>query len=120
MNKARVARSVKNAASKLKQRANNLEELSTVIANSTGEDVDKRAYVELLKVKHGLNEVMDEVLAETGVKDAPTAVKRPLDPEVVTKVRVAFGSRPDLPPGEEYVREIRKIWAGLLERGRDG
>lgn len=42
------------------------------------------------------------------------------DNELVERVRAAFGSRPDLPPGEEYVREIRKIWAGLLKRGENG
>lgn len=32
----------------------------------------------------------------------------------------AFGSRPDLPPGTEYVRSIKHIWRGLLRsrRGR--
>ena len=39
---------------------------------------------------------------------------------LVERVRAAFGSRPDLPPGEEYVREVRKMWAGLLERGGNG
>lgn len=39
--------------------------------------------------------------------------------ELVARIRAAFGSRPDLPPGEEYVRQIRKIWAGLLDRRKD-
>ncbi|MBI2888179.1 MAG: hypothetical protein HYY02_13375 [Chloroflexi bacterium] len=116
MNKARVARSLKNAASKLKQRANNLEKLSMAVANSSGEDVDKRAYLELLKVKHGLNEVLDEVLTEFGEHETPKEVKRPLDPEVVKRIRAAFGSRPDLPPGEEYVERMKELWAGLLRK----
>ena len=28
----------------------------------------------------------------------------------------AFGKRPDLPPGEEYVRQVRSVWAGLLKK----
>lgn len=27
--------------------------------------------------------------------------------------REAFGKRPDLPPGEEYVRRLRPVWRGL-------
>ncbi len=30
--------------------------------------------------------------------------------------REAFGKRPDLPPGAEYVRQLRPIWRGLLKR----
>jgi hypothetical protein len=32
-------------------------------------------------------------------------------------VDLAIGSRPDLPPGVEYVRRMRGIWRGLLPRG---
>ena len=41
------------------------------------------------------------------------------DEEAEAIAREAFGKRPDLPPGEEYVRQVRKVWAGLLKR-RDG
>ncbi|GEM_PF-4822727 len=37
--------------------------------------------------------------------------------EVMQQIRDAFGSRPDLPPGEEYVRRIRSLWAEIPERG---
>jgi mRNA-degrading endonuclease RelE of RelBE toxin-antitoxin system len=33
--------------------------------------------------------------------------------------REAFGKRPDLPPGEEYVRRLRPVWRGL-HRKRHG
>jgi hypothetical protein len=39
--------------------------------------------------------------------------------EALAIAREAFGKRPDLPPGEEYVRSLRPIWKGLLKR-RDG
>jgi len=39
--------------------------------------------------------------------------------EALAIVRESFGKRPDLPPGDEYVRLIRPIWAGLLRR-QDG
>ena len=41
------------------------------------------------------------------------------DEEADAIAREAFGKRPDLPPGEEYVRQVRKVWAGLLKK-RDG
>jgi len=28
----------------------------------------------------------------------------------------AFGKRPDLPRGEDYVRQLRPIWRGLLKK----
>lgn len=28
----------------------------------------------------------------------------------------AFGKRPDLPPGKEYLRQVRSVWAGLLKK----
>ena len=31
----------------------------------------------------------------------------------------SFGAMPDLPPGDEYVRHVRPIWAGL-SRDADG
>jgi hypothetical protein len=31
-------------------------------------------------------------------------------------VDLGIGSRPDLPPGSEYVRSLRHIWRGLLAR----
>jgi hypothetical protein len=33
--------------------------------------------------------------------------------------REAFGKRPDLPPGSEYVRRLKPIWRGLL-KARNG
>lgn len=32
-------------------------------------------------------------------------------------VEAGIGSRPDLPPGTEYVRRLRKVWRGLKPRG---
>jgi hypothetical protein len=33
-------------------------------------------------------------------------------------IREGIGSRPDLPPGKEYVRRVRPIWGGLIrDRG---
>src|SRR3990170_1228958 len=29
---------------------------------------------------------------------------------------LAFGKRPDLPRGEDYVRQLRPIWRGLLKK----
>ena len=31
-------------------------------------------------------------------------------------VRAGMGGRPDLPPGDEYVRKVSKIWRGFLPR----
>jgi len=36
--------------------------------------------------------------------------------EALAIVRESFGKRPDLPPGDEYVRLVRPVWAGLLRR----
>lgn len=35
---------------------------------------------------------------------------------IVERVRAAFGSRPDLPPGEVYVEQMKELWAGLLKK----
>jgi len=32
----------------------------------------------------------------------------------------AFGKRPDLPRGEDYVRQLRPVWRGLLKKTRVG
>ena len=39
--------------------------------------------------------------------------------EALAIVRESFGKRPDLPPGDEYVRLIRPIWAGLVQERND-
>ena len=36
--------------------------------------------------------------------------------EAIAIVLDSFGSMPYLPPGDEYVRRVRPIWAGLLNR----
>jgi len=36
--------------------------------------------------------------------------------ESLAIAKEAFASRPDLPPGDEYARQIRPIWAGLVRR----
>ena len=33
---------------------------------------------------------------------------------------LAFGKRPDLPRGEDYVRQLRPIWRGLLKKTKVG
>jgi hypothetical protein len=38
------------------------------------------------------------------------------DEEADAIAKEAFGKRPDLPPGEEYVRQVRNVWAGLLKK----
>lgn len=40
--------------------------------------------------------------------------------EAAAIVREGFASRPDLPPGDEYVKRIRPMWAGLAKRRRVG
>ncbi|MFQ5880469.1 MAG: chorismate synthase, partial [Dehalococcoidia bacterium] len=35
--------------------------------------------------------------------------------EAIAIAREAFGKRPDLPPGDEYVRRLRPMWKGLLK-----
>ena len=39
--------------------------------------------------------------------------------EALAVAKEAFGKRPDLPSGEEYVRRLKPIWRGLL-KNRDG
>jgi hypothetical protein len=39
--------------------------------------------------------------------------------EAASMAREAFGRRPDLPSGAEYVRKLRPIWRGLLKH-KDG
>jgi hypothetical protein len=39
--------------------------------------------------------------------------------EALAVAKEAFGKRPDLPPGDEYVRRLKPIWRGLL-KNRDG
>lgn len=36
--------------------------------------------------------------------------------EAIALARQAFGKRPDLPPGKEYVRRLRPIWRSLLKK----
>ena len=36
--------------------------------------------------------------------------------EAIAIAREAFGKRPDLPPGQEYVRRLRPIWRGLIKK----
>lgn len=36
--------------------------------------------------------------------------------EAVEIIRASFGRRPDLPPGEEYVRRLKPVWAGLTKK----
>jgi mRNA-degrading endonuclease RelE of RelBE toxin-antitoxin system len=36
--------------------------------------------------------------------------------EAIAIVREAFASMPELPPGPEYVRQVRPLWAGLAGR----
>lgn len=35
--------------------------------------------------------------------------------EAIEIARAAFGKRPDLPPGKEYVKQLGPIWRGLLK-----
>jgi len=37
--------------------------------------------------------------------------------QAIAVVRAGTGGRPDLPPGDEYVRKVSKIWRGFLPRG---
>ena len=36
--------------------------------------------------------------------------------EALAIARESFGKHPELPPGDEYVRLVRPVWAGLLKR----
>jgi len=40
--------------------------------------------------------------------------------EAIAITREAFGSRPDLPPGDEYVRRLKPMWKGLIRKRRNG
>ena len=44
---------------------------------------------------------------------APVSLSRE---EADAIVREAFGKRPDLPTGAEYVRRLRPIWRGLIKK----
>jgi len=55
------------------------------------------------------------MLAET--IGAPADIRRR---EAMVIVSAAFGKRPKLPPGREYVRRLRPIWRGLLKKARVG
>lgn len=67
--------------------------------------------------------------AKTSIWDKPhikAMLKQPLgspisltEEEADIIAKEAFGKRPDLPPGEEYVRRLKSVWAGLL-RKKDG
>jgi hypothetical protein len=37
--------------------------------------------------------------------------------QALAVVRAGIGGCPDLPPGDEYVRKVSKIWRGYLPRG---
>ena len=39
--------------------------------------------------------------------------------DALAVAKEAFGKRPDLPSGEEYIRRLKPIWRGLL-KNRDG
>ena len=44
---------------------------------------------------------------------SPVSVTRE---EAAAIVAAAFGKRPDLPAGADYVRRLRPIWKGLLKK----
>jgi hypothetical protein len=44
---------------------------------------------------------------------SPVAVTRE---EAIAIVNAGIGGRPDLPPGKEYVRRVKRMWRGLLPR----
>jgi len=54
-------------------------------------------------------------LAEEQVKSPPRKMTRE---EAIRIVNAGIGTRPDLPTGVEYVRQVRGIWKGLMPRGR--
>jgi hypothetical protein len=64
---------------------------------------------------------LTDLVADEDVKDI---LKQPLGaPVELTReqalkiVKAGIGGRPDLPPGDEYVRKVSKIWRCFLPRG---
>ena len=56
----------------------------------------------------------EEILA---LLDEPVGSPLPLTREqAIEIVRAGIGARPDLPTGKEYVRSVRKLWRGLVQR----
>jgi hypothetical protein len=49
--------------------------------------------------------------------DQPVGSPLPLTREqAIEIVNAGIGSRPDLPPGDEFVKQVSWIWRGLLPR----
>ena len=68
------------------------------------------------KPKHLIDLVEDESLKEVLRQPVGTPVKLTRE-QALAVVRAGMGGRPDLPPGDEYVRKVSKIWRGFLPRG---
>ena len=69
-----------------------------------------------MKRKHLIDVVEDESLKDVLRQPVGTPVKLTRE-QALALVRAGMGGRPDLPPGDEYVRKVSKIWRGFLPRG---
>ena len=58
----------------------------------------------------------DELLKAKLAEPVGTPVKLTRE-QALAIVHAGIGGRPDLPPGDEYVRKVSKIWRGFLPRG---
>jgi len=68
------------------------------------------------KRKHLIDLVADESLKNALRQPVGTPVELTRE-QALAVVRAGMGGRPDLPPGDEYVRKVSKIWRGFLPRG---
>jgi len=68
------------------------------------------------KGAHRKGSIWDEPRIKAMLEEPLGAPVSLTDEEADAIAKEAFGKRPDLPPGEEYVRQVRNVWAGLLKK----
>jgi hypothetical protein len=69
-----------------------------------------------MKRKRLIDEIDDPEIKEMLRQPVGTPLKLTRE-QALKIVHAGMGGRPDLPPGDEYVRRISRIWKGFLPRG---
>jgi len=68
------------------------------------------------KKKRLIDEIDDPEIKEMLRQPLGTPVKLTRE-QAIKIVQAGIGGRPDLPPGDEYVRRVSRIWKGFIPRG---
>lgn len=83
--------------------------------------------VEVLAISAPLASVVGDRLSVWELPKFKAMLEQPLGTpvhltreEAIAIATEAFASRPDLPPGDEYVRKMKRMWRGLAKRRHGG